>query len=77
MYNSFIEIWIQSETFGQIPASSIWVIETVSFKLGYYRKDLGKVEEVYSDLHMLQTFGQIATPQIKFWLIETTSSRFG
>jgi len=58
IYKSFIEIWIQSVTFGQIPTASnrIWVIETVSLKLGYYWKDLDEVEEVHSELHMLYTF---------------------
>jgi len=55
IYKSFIEIWNKSETFGQIPTDSnrIWVIETVSRKLGYYWKDLGNVEEVHADLRML------------------------
>jgi len=55
MYKNCIEIWIQSYTFGQIPTTSsrIWVIKTVLLKLGYYWKDLGKVEEVHTDLHML------------------------
>jgi len=30
-----------------------WVIETSSFKLGYSRKYLGKLEEFHSNLHIL------------------------
>jgi len=41
-------IRVNSKSFNRM-----WVIETVSFKLRYYWKDLGKVEEVHSDLHML------------------------
>jgi len=50
----------------------IWVIETASFKFGYNWKLLGKLEEFHSDLHILQTFGQITRAQIKFWPTETT-----
>jgi len=38
------------------------VIATISFKLGYYCKDLGKVEEVHSDLHVINIWVNCNSP---------------
>jgi len=65
IYKCFIEIWIQSETFEQIPTASngMCLIETVSIKRGYHWKELSEVEEVNSDLHMLTYLGKLQQPK--------------
>jgi len=45
----------------------IWVIETVSLKIGYYWKDMGKVEEVLSDLPVINIWLNFNSPN-QIWV---------